>query len=115
MAIANPVLDSFTKYLKTSFACKEDWDAMEVLNETFKYEDVKQAMVEFKTTDPGLHRILSYRWQTARSRNDIANSLYLDPSTLKRQWDKAMFLVINRLVNKEASAVLEPIDLIQKI
>lgn len=113
MATANPVLDSFTRYLRTSFSCKEDWNAEAVLGEKFTYEQVKSAMKQMMVTDPKLHRLLAYRWQTNRSRNDIANSLYLDASTLKRSWDKGMRQVINSLVNREVWVPLEPIDLVQ--
>lgn len=85
MALANPQIESFTKYLKNSFPFKHNWNAEDVLGESFTYEEVKEALKKLKTTDPCLHRNLGYRWQSNRSRNSIANSLYCDPSTLKRR------------------------------
>ena len=109
-------MNSLIKYLKNDFGWKRDWDATEVLGEghIFTHAQIKKAMDELKTNDPELHRILGYRWQTTRSRNSIANSLYLDPSTLKRSWNKAMNLIMNFLLNEDVMANLEPIDLINK-
>lgn len=115
MALANPQIESFTKYLKNNFPFKENWEAAELLGESFTYEEVREALKRLKTTDPLLHKNLGYRWQSTRSRNSIANSLYCDPSTLKRRWDKAIKIIINYLVNKEVTAELEPIDLIVDI
>ncbi len=84
MAKANPVLDSFYKYLKEGFTSKENFEC-KPLGETYTHAEVKQAMNNLKKTDPNLHRILTYRYMTERSRNDIANNvLYMDSSTLKR-------------------------------
>lgn len=112
MARPHSGLDSLTRYLRTGFPWKSEWKC-EALGMTFDYEDVKSAMLALKKSDPGLHRLLSYRWQTTRSRNAIANALYLDPSTLKRSWDKAMHQVVNYLVNRDVYEELEAIDLVQ--
>lgn len=87
MAKADPKLDSLTKYLKNQFPWKQDYHC-EPLGITYPYEQVVDAIKRIKITDPGLHRIANYRWMSHRTRNDIANSLYMDSSTLKRQWDQ---------------------------
>jgi hypothetical protein len=86
LAVANPGIDALTKYLKTQFPWKQDFYC-EPLDMTFTYSDVCAALKEIKKTDPKLHRIGSYRWMSYRSRNEIANALYMDSSTLKRIWD----------------------------
>lgn len=83
MAKSHPGIEALTRYLRTDFPWKKDWEC-EVLNTTFKYEEVKEALRRLKKTDPRLHRFLEYRWMTNRSRSAIANALYLDSSTLKR-------------------------------
>lgn len=86
MAKADPRLDSVTKYLKNKFPWKDDFYC-EPLDTTYPYKDVVEAIAKIKITDPRLHRIANYRWMSHRTRNEIANSLYMDSSTLKRQWD----------------------------
>jgi hypothetical protein len=80
---------------------------------TFTYQQVADALKQIKVTDPKLHRIGSYRWMSYRSRNDIANSLYMDSSTLKRFWDKFSCLLMNYLVHGEdVISLMDSVDLI---
>lgn len=91
MAKADPRLDSITRYLKFEFPWKKDFHC-EPLDITYKYQDVIDALKKIKTTDPALHRIASYRWASNRTRNEIANSLYMDSSTLKRSTSQGLLL-----------------------
>lgn len=124
MAKSHPGLKLLTNYLKNEFpwrkpyVCKTD-----EIDQTFSYEEVKEAMKKLKTTDPRLHRLLSYRYMTNRSRSAIAQSMYMDSSTLKRSWDKAMMILQNWLMhgtredeegNDPLLEELEPIDLMYK-
>ncbi|MBD2201796.1 hypothetical protein H6G33_10595 [Calothrix sp. FACHB-1219] len=86
MAQAHPGIDAITKYLRNDFPWAKPLDCSHVYGKQtiFTYEQVKAALLKLKVTDPYLHRLLGYRWQTNRARNDIADGLYLDPSTLKR-------------------------------
>jgi hypothetical protein len=111
MAQADPGLNSVTKYLRTEFPWKKDFYC-KVLDETFTYQQVRDALIKIQVTDPLLHRLASYRWASHRSRNDIADGLYMDSSTLKRHWDKFGHLLMNYLVNGDLIAELEPIDII---
>ena len=119
MAKAHRGLDSMTKYLRHSFAWKEDLDLTEVIGMKFTYQEVKDALKKLKKTDPKLHRLLEYRYMTSRSRSAIANSLYMDSSTLKRSWDKAMNILINWLAHsrpeEEGESLLEPLDQIDLV
>jgi hypothetical protein len=115
LARAHSGLDSLTKYLKTRFPWKEEWYC-ERLEATFTYEEVKEALKRLKKTDPKLHRLLEYRWLSHRSRSAIANSLYMDSSTLKRSWDKAMNTIVNWLnhgIREDLVEELDAIDLLQ--
>lgn len=120
MAKAHSGLDSLTKYLRFSFPWKENF-VCEPLGQTFTYEEVKNALKMLKRTDPKLHRLLEYRYMTNRSRSAIANSLYMDSSTLKRSWDKGMHILMNWLmhgVRKDEDGQplfdeLDPVDLLQ--
>lgn len=119
MAKSDPTINGITKYLRSGYSKQEDLDLSVELDErksrvTFKYLEVKSALLKLKTTDPDLHCKLGYLWQTARSRNDIANSLYMDSSTLRRKWIRALDILLNYLINSDTIADLEPIDLLYK-
>ena len=123
MAKSHPGLKLLSNYLRTEFPWKKDYVCKTTeINQTFKYQDVKNALKKLKTTDPKLHRLLSYRFMTNRSRSAIAESLYMDSSTLKRSWDKAMFILQNWLMHgvpEEGESqplidTLDPIDLLYK-
>lgn len=119
MAKSNPILNELTKYLKSGFSVQFDLDLSQVLDTNksrvvFSYLEVKDALLKLKTTDPYYHSILGYHWQTNRSRNDLANSLYLDSSTLRRRWIKALNMLLNYLINNEVVAELEPVDILYK-
>lgn len=89
MARSHPGLRLLTNYLRIEFPWKKDYVCVtNEINQTFTYQQVKEALVKLKTTDPTLHRLLTYRYMTNRSRSDIAQSLYMDSSTLKRQFSK---------------------------
>jgi hypothetical protein len=86
MAKSHPGLKLLTNYLRVEFPWKKEYVCVtEEIIQTFSYDQVKEALVKLKTTDPTLHRLLTYRYMTNRSRSDIAQSLYMDSSTLKRQ------------------------------
>ena len=89
MAIAHPGLNSLTRYLKTGFPWKEDWEC-DSTKETFTYEEVRSALFKLKEEYPDLYKLLGYRWLSNRSRNDIADKQHIDASTLKRSWDRIM-------------------------
>lgn len=115
MAKAHPAIDTFIKYLREGFALKDSCDLQDSLGETFSYEKVKSAFVSLKKTDPELHRLLSYLWQSKRKRNTIAEHLYIDSSTLRRKWVTGILILLNYLVNEEITEDIGPIDLIQKL
>jgi len=100
MAKSHPGLKLLTNYLRNEFAWKHDYVCQtDEIDRTFTYAQVKDALGKLKTTDPKLHRLLTYRYMTTRSRSDIAHSLYMDSSTLKRNWDKGMMILQNWLMH----------------
>ncbi len=113
MAYAHPGINSFLKYLKEDFPWKKDWDPGDIFEEdiVFTYLEVKQAIIDFRNINPHHHRLLEYAWLSNRKREEIANGLYMDSSTLKRSWNKSIHMIVNRLVNKDVIDPLEPIDL----
>lgn len=123
MAKSHPGIKILTEYLKNDFAWKKPYICKtEEIDKTFTYEQVKEAMMKLKVTDPRLHRLLAYRYMTNRSRSAIAQSMYMDSSTLKRSWDKAMGIVQNWLVhglveegNEDKPPLLEPLEPIDLI
>ena len=115
MAKSDPTINAITKYLKAEFPQQKDCDLSQVLDANksrvvFGYLEVKSALLKLKTVDPELHKLLGYLWQSYRSRNYIANSLYMDSSTLRRRWVKGLNIILNYLINSEVTAELEPID-----
>lgn len=114
MAKSHPGLRLLTNYLKIEFPWKKNYTCItKEIDRVFTYEEVKEALVKLKTTDPNLHRLLTYRYMTNRSRSDIAQSLYMDSSTLKRQWDKGMYILQNWLMH--GTSQLNEVPLIEKI
>lgn len=115
MAKSHPGLKLLSNYLRTEFPFKKDYVCQTAeIDKTFAYQDVKDALKKLKITDPKLHRLLTYRYMTNRSRSAIAESLYMDSSTLKRSWDKAMFILQNWLMHGvpeegETEPLIEPL------
>lgn len=121
MAKANPVLNRVSEYLRSEFPQQKDLDlSIDTKGEGlldaaksqvyFTYLEVKEAMLKFKAVDPELYCMFGYHWQSKRTRNRIAESLYVDPSTLKRNWNKGINILLNYLVNRDVCVDLEPID-----
>lgn len=100
MAKSHPGLKLLTNYLRNEFSWQRDYICKtDEIDRVFTYEQVKDALTKLKITDPKLHRLLTYRYMTNRSRSDIAQSLYMDSSTLKRNWDKGMMIIQNWLMH----------------
>ena len=100
MAKSHPGLKLLTNYLRNEFPWKKDYKCRtEEIDRVFTYKQVKEAMRKLKRTDPKLHRLLAYRYMTNRSRSAIAQSMFMDSSTLKRSWDKAMMILQNWLMH----------------
>jgi len=116
MAKSHPGLKILTNYLRNEFAWKKDYVCKtDNIDKVFTYTEVKDALGKLKTTDPKLHRLLTYRYMTTRSRSDIAHSLYMDSSTLKRNWDKGMMILQNWLMHGvpeegEVEPLIEKLD-----
>ena len=110
MAKSHPGLKLLTNYLRNEFPWKKDYVCKtDEIDITFTYSQVKEALNKLKTTDPKLHRLLAYRYMSNRSRSDIAQSMYMDSSTLKRNWDKAMMIVQNWLMHGTSFEGKEPL------
>lgn len=100
MATADKGLRDLYEYLKNDFQWKKDYHCeYNNINISFTYSEVKEALRKLKKTDPKLHRILQYRILTNRSRQEISLSLFIDSSTLKRSWDKAIKIIQNWLMH----------------
>ena len=117
MATGPKELTVLLKYLRTDFPIQKDLDLSQVLDSTkskvnFTYKEVKEALLQIKTTDPGLHNNMCWLWQSTRTRTDIAQGTFQDSSTLKRKWNKGMYILFNYLVNSEICGELEPIDIL---
>ena len=116
MARSHPGLKLLSNYLKTEFPWKKNYICKtNELDTYFSYEQVKEALFKLKKTDPKLHRLLEYRYMTNRSRSAIAQSLYMDSSTLKRSWDRGMNIIQNWLLHgtvesEKETPLLETLD-----
>jgi hypothetical protein len=76
--------------MKTRFAWGLPWHC-EMTGEVFTAEQVRQALDQVKLHFPSeQYALLGYCWLSYRTRTEIADSQYLDPSTVKRSWDRLM-------------------------
>lgn len=112
----HPGRKSFMEYLRNQFPWKEDWDASDIFEENtvFTYEEVTEALKRISVTDPALYRCLSYWWLSSRTLSEISRGLGCDPSTFKRNCQKAIHIVMNYLVNEEVTIRLDSLDLIDQ-
>lgn len=114
MALPQPKTHELKQYLKRGFSLKEDWES-EQFHQTYSYNDIKANLKLLSVTDPELHKLLGWVWLSNRSRSQVAEALYMDPSTLKRKQDKAMYILLNYLNNIEVAPTLDAIDLLQQL
>jgi hypothetical protein len=89
MALAHSGLNSFKQYLRNDFGWKRPWYC-EVTKEVFQAEDIARGLYLLQQEEPDMYKLLGYVWLSYNRRNDIADARYIDPSTLKRTWDRAM-------------------------
>jgi hypothetical protein len=121
MPAPQPILASLKNYLRTDFALFKPWLLPQesdgsVTKIIVEHAQVKSALRKLALTDPALNRILEYLWRTTRSREDIASSEGVDPSTVKRRWDKGLLIVLNWIFNGDVSTddELPPVDLLAR-
>lgn len=116
MPRTNPKILLVTEYLRKQFPLQEDLDLSREFDSSkskvfFTYNEVKEALIRLKVVDPGLHNIMAYLWQSNRRRSTIAEVKMYDPSTIRRRWITATLTLLNYLINEEACADLEPLDI----
>jgi hypothetical protein len=122
MPSPDPIISSFKAYLKKTFSLptKEPWlYRYEIATGEYReiivqHHEVKEALRKLGLTDPWLSRLLDYMWRSHRSRDDIAASIGVDPSTVNRRWHLGIYTIFNWLFNGDVCIgdELAPVDLI---
>jgi len=118
--------DTILKYLKKEFQWRQDyvfkWQEVteegERLNRehTFTWSDVEAARKWTANLNPDNYKVLMYLITTGRSRQNIADALFLNSSTVKRKADAALdqiqqYLVAKHLLGLDIDFLVEPIDI----
>lgn len=106
----NPWLDEVKYYLRKKFYQQVDFESA-CYSQTFSYETVRKCMYLIMRTSPDVYRYAAWLWATQRSRNDIANGLNVDSSTIKRKFDAFAIQLLNYLIHPDIMPVLPPIDI----
>ena len=74
---------------------------------------IKDAIRKIHLTDPRMYNLAEHMWRgSSMSKNSIARYKNTDPSTLRRNWDKFLNMLLNWLLNGDiGDGELPPIDL----
>ncbi|WOL31341.1 hypothetical protein [Microcoleus phage My-WqHQDG] len=74
---------------------------------------IKDAIRKVHLTDPRMYSMAEHMWRaSSMSKNSIAKYKNTDPSTLRRNWDKFLNMVLNWVLNGDiGDGELPPIDL----
>lgn len=92
------------------YTCNDPWVYGKY---TIPKADIKDAIRKIHLTDPGMYSLAEHMWRaSAMSKNSIAKYKNTDPSTLRRNWDKFLNMVLNWVLNGDiGDGELPPIDL----
>ncbi len=113
-------------YLKREFPWKNPFiysyknESGKTLTHEFSWTQVNKARVWAEKINPENYKILMYLTKTERTRQAIADAMYLDMTTVKRRADKCldqlMHYLIGTYVNLENyDDLIQPIDLRARI
>ena len=86
--------DKFLKYLRSGLAHDVPWVDVSGI---YTSEDVRVAIKKIAQNDPLLHKILHYYITTRLPRNQIAEAVVYDSSTVKRKLDDGVDLIMHKL------------------
>lgn len=89
----HPVRTSFLDYLKHNFMHRENW-VHPVLQVELTHLKIESALNKYKSTCPENYKALWRTWTTRASRAFIADNFNVSSSTLKRQCDQAVDIVL---------------------
>lgn len=75
--------------------------------------EIKDAIRKVHLTDPRMYSLAEHMWRaSSMSKNSIAKYKNTDPSTLRRNWDKFLNMVLNWVLHSDiGDGELPPIDL----
>lgn len=109
-------------YLKKEYPWKRSFiylfkeDNNRTLIHEFSWHQVDAAKKWVRSINPENYKILMYLTTSDRSRQAIADALFLNSSTVKRRADKALDQIMHYLIAKfvnieDFDTILEPIDI----
>jgi hypothetical protein len=105
----NPFIDEVKQYLRKKFMMRADFVSTSY-DITFPYAMVKEALYLIKRVDPSVYSDSWYFWGTTRSRNNIADGLLKDSSTVKRRFDTFATYLLNILIHPDLIPIVKIID-----
>lgn len=113
-------------YLKREFPWKQPFiyfyndEDNKKLSHEFSWNQVNNARKWAESINPENYQILMYLTKTERTRQSIADAMYLDMTTIKRRGDKCLDQLMHYLIGvyvnlEDYNDLIQPIDLRAKI
>lgn len=113
-------------YLKREYCWKDPFiykyinEDGKTLTHEFSWVQVNRARAWSEKINPENYKILMYLTKTERTRQAIADAMYLDMTTIKRRADKCLDQLMNYLIGtyvnlEDYDELIQPIDLRAKI
>jgi len=90
------------------------------MSHEFSWTQVETAIKWAKSINPENYKIMMYLATTERTRQAIADALYLDMTTIKRRADKCLNQIMHYLIGvyvkqEDFDDLIQPIDLRSKL
>lgn len=87
-ASASPITKDFVDYLRRDFRSGKDWKHPST-NKLYEHSLIKDVLEQYKSMYAKNYAALFCLWLEI-PRKDVAESLMVSPSTLKRRWEQAI-------------------------
>jgi hypothetical protein len=105
---------------KQSFIYKYTNESGKTLTHEFNWTQVNKARAWAENINPENYKILMYLTKTERTRQAIADAMFLDMTTIKRRADKCLDQLMHYLIGvyvnlEDYDELIQPIDLRSKI
>lgn len=112
-------------YIKKEYPWKQPFiyvyrEDNRLMSHEFSWTQVETAIKWAKSINPENYKIMMYLATTERTRQAIADALYLDMTTIKRRADKCLNQIMHYLIGvyvkqEDFDDLIQPIDLRSKL
>jgi nucleoid DNA-binding protein len=109
---AHEVRNSMIIYLKEDFPYGRDWIHPVTYNR-FSCSSIKSALLILQELNPEKYRVLWALWTTRKDSIYLANKFYCSVQTIKRQWERAVDLLVLFLFFPELNSDITNVTKIQ--